>query len=478
MWAARSLHSWRWVVASPAVLASAASLAGGTVTAARSGPHRSAGSRAHPDRRCDRRGVLHCSTLGRPPSPLAGPRKDVPAAVALSAPPAAGKVDLPVAWRPAVWMPFWRTVALPACGLACLGAATDWMLVGALPRHAASACGLALLVAVADAVAGATSNVHHAPGFEVSVREGAGALRAGDGPGLELSWTCADMRGWRPSMEDGSVATVLKLKAGDLGVFAVFDGHGGADVSAALEAVFADCLAARLDALPDGEDLGRALTETVEALDEAFAAGPLGLGGLLGRSFLHPFSRQGSTACVALADAASGRIVVANTGDSRAILCRGGRAVALSEDHKPEDPAEFVRIRGAGGSVLRYGPCYRIDAGLNLSRALGDFKYKANAGLPARAQKVIATPDIHVQAWEPSAEDEFLVVACDGLFERMSRQGVVDFVRAGLAEGLTEPEVVRGLLRACCAKSQMEPGQDNETVILVRWPRPASSPAA
>ena len=142
---------------------------------------------AHPDRRCDRRGVLHCSTVGGPPSPLAGPRKDTPA-TALSAPPAAGKVDLPVAWRPAVWMPFWRTVALPACGLACLGAAADWMLVGALPRHAASACGLALLVAVADAVAGAMSNVHHAPGFEVSVREGAGALRAGDGPGLELSW--------------------------------------------------------------------------------------------------------------------------------------------------------------------------------------------------------------------------------------------------------------------------------------------------
>ena len=118
-------------------------------------------------------------------------------------------------------------------------------------------------------------------------------------------------RSSRPRSPRRRLSPPQERQAGDLGVFAVFDGHGGADVSAALEAVFADCLAARLDALPDGEDLGRTLTETVEALDEAFAAGPLGLGGLLGRSFLHPFSRQGSTACVALADAASGRIVAA-----------------------------------------------------------------------------------------------------------------------------------------------------------------------
>jgi len=274
------------------------------------------------------------------------------------------------------------------------------------------------------------------------------------------------------------VATVLQHNAGDHGLFAVFDGHGGADVSAAAQALLVRSLTARLNALP-GEhsaQLGNVLAETVEALDVALSDGPLGIGRWLPRTWLHlghPFNRMGCTSCIALVDAAHQQLVVANSGDSRAILCRNGQAVALSEDHKPEDPIEFARIVGAGGVVVRTGPCYRIDFGLNLSRALGDFRYKANKSLPPSAQKVIATPDVCVHRWQPSDGDEFLVLACDGLFERMSRQDVVDFVRVGLAGGGKPEEVLRDLLRACCAKSPLEPGQDNETVILVQWPQPA-----
>lgn len=63
---------------------------------------------------------------------------------------------------------------------------------------------------------------------------------------------------------------------------------------------------------------------------------------------------------------------MANAGDSRSVLCRSGKAVALSEDHKPEMPKEEERIKKAGGSIMKG----RVNGGLNLTRSLGDFDYK------------------------------------------------------------------------------------------------------
>ena len=61
-------------------------------------------------------------------------------------------------------------------------------------------------------------------------------------------------------------------------------------------------------------------------------------------------------------------IFTANIGDCRAVLNRGGSAVALSTDHKPTNPLEKSRIIKSGGKVING----RINNGLNVSRALGD----------------------------------------------------------------------------------------------------------
>lgn len=63
---------------------------------------------------------------------------------------------------------------------------------------------------------------------------------------------------------------------------------------------------------------------------------------------------------------------VANAGDSRSVLCVGNSAVALSEDHKPDDPEEVSRIQAAGGYIANG----RVNGGLNLTRSIGDFSYK------------------------------------------------------------------------------------------------------
>ena len=68
------------------------------------------------------------------------------------------------------------------------------------------------------------------------------------------------------------------------------------------------------------------------------------------------------------------RYYAANIGDSRAVLCRNGKAFPLSTDHKPELQLEQNRIEKAGGYVTEG----RINGSLNLSRAFGDFSYKNN----------------------------------------------------------------------------------------------------
>lgn len=112
-----------------------------------------------------------------------------------------------------------------------------------------------------------------------------------------------------------------------------------------------------------------------------------------------PGKASGCTAVVALV---SGReLYVANAGDSRCVLCRAGKVVEMSFDHKPEDEIELNRIKKAGGRVTLDG---RVNGGLNLSRAIGDHGYKTNKELPAEEQMISALPDIKRVTLEP--EDE------------------------------------------------------------------------
>lgn len=97
--------------------------------------------------------------------------------------------------------------------------------------------------------------------------------------------------------------------------------------------------------------------------------------------------------CTAIVAVLIGRkLTVANAGDSRAVLCRaGGRAEALSFDHKPQQDRELTRINNAGGFVNQFG---RVNGNLNLSRSIGDLKYKQVQGIAPASQMITAEPDI------------------------------------------------------------------------------------
>lgn len=149
-------------------------------------------------------------------------------------------------------------------------------------------------------------------------------------------------------------------------------------------------------------------------------------------------SFAGCTACVALI--AKNELYVANSGDSRCIILSGGTAHALSEDHKPELDRERERIQKAGGYIVDG----RINGNLNLSRALGDLEYKKNTDLKPSEQLISAVPEITKRTL--TAEDELLVLGCDGIWECLTNQQIAEFLQDKAREGKSVSKAVEDLL--------------------------------
>ena len=185
---------------------------------------------------------------------------------------------------------------------------------------------------------------------------------------------------------------------------------------------------------------------------------------------------SGTTACLVLVTPDA--YVCANAGDSRAVFSRRNpaatpssppharrQAVALSYDHKPDDEPEERRIRAAGGYVAGG----RVEGDLAVSRGLGDFRFKSmpvvlnNVQLDDHNtagddefrpgdQKVSPIPDILVQSRQNDV-DEFVVVACDGIWDVQSNQDCVQEVAQMVMEGETNMglicEEVRAMILLC-----------------------------
>jgi len=221
----------------------------------------------------------------------------------------------------------------------------------------------------------------------------------------------------------------------ELGVyFGIFDGHGGASVSElGAKQLHKNILAhfRQKQVQPASRD-----EKLKGAIREAFAQTDKEILGLAERK---KFEQQGSTALMALLHGnpklgTALRLVVANVGDSRAILCRAGQAVAISEDHKPDRLDEKKRIERAGGLVLNVRGMWRIAApanpgaskkasrreyqGLAMTRSLGDTYFKQSSPL--------STPDPEVKILPITDKDLFLVLATDGITNVMSNQDIVD----------------------------------------------------
>ncbi|KAJ2779058.1 Protein phosphatase 2C 2, partial [Coemansia javaensis] len=251
-------------------------------------------------------------------------------------------------------------------------------------------------------------------------------------------------------MEDAHT-TLLKVgEDGESAFFAVYDGHGGQTA-----AKFAGSMLHEFIVGTDEYKSGR--------FEEAIKAGYMEADAKLRQSPEMANDSSGCTAvCVLLTK--DGRVFCGNAGDSRCILSSGGRAVPLSHDHKPTDNIELTRITSGGGFV-EFG---RVNGNLALSRAIGDYEFKNNRTLPAEKQIVTAMPDVTPYSPAPGA-DEFIVVACDGIWDCMTNEQVVQFVHAKITEGRKLGQICEDIMTRCLA-SESELGSvgcDNMTVVIV-----------
>lgn len=212
----------------------------------------------------------------------------------------------------------------------------------------------------------------------------------------------------------------------------VFDGHRGAECADFASRNIAAALASTWHA---HDDPGEALKEAFVAVDAAFVdafegasrgdeASAQKSGGGIGRRF------PGCTACVALVlgDAA----YVANAGDCRAVMCvdyagTNERPVALTTDHAANtNERERDRIESAGGTLRRVGEAWRVgDAGLAVTRAMGDADCKRDGVTPL--------PEV-TKVDLKASRAEYLVVACDGLWDVVSDEECVKMIKDTVKE--------------------------------------------
>jgi len=267
------------------------------------------------------------------------------------------------------------------------------------------------------------------------------------------------MQGWRISMEDAH-ATILDLQplegedlkpaAPDVRVsfFGVYDGHGG-DKVALYTGENLHKIIAKQDAFKS-RDFEQALKDGFLAIDRAILSDPR-----------YEEEVSGCTATVGIVT--NDKIYVGNAGDSRTVLGVKGRAKPLSFDHKPQNEGEKARICAAGGFV-DFG---RVNGNLALSRAIGDFEFKKSADLPPEQQIVTAYPDVTIH--DLSDDDEFIVFACDGIWDCQSSQAVIEFVRRGIAAKQELSAICENMMDNCLASNSETGGVgcDNMTISVV-----------
>ena len=276
---------------------------------------------------------------------------------------------------------------------------------------------------------------------------------SGDATRMKYGLSC--MQGWRRSMEDAHTALLTlgdscstdKSKRGqaDHALFGVFDGHRGSTVATFCGSRLPEFLV-NTASYSSGR-MKEALTEAYIGMDQHLKT-------------TQPGEMSGCTAVSLLVTPTE--LYCANAGDSRCVLCREGRAVPLSIDHKPQLPSELRRIQRAGSFVFRG----RVQGVLALSRAIGDFSFKQRVGVSWEEQAVTCVPEIQSVNLDPR-RDEFVVLACDGIWDVMTNQDVVNFVRSRLGRGVAPATICEQLMDACMSPRPLGLGCDNMSVIIV-----------
>lgn len=249
----------------------------------------------------------------------------------------------------------------------------------------------------------------------------------------KLSCGYSSFRGKRASMEDFYDVKMSKIDGKRVCLFGIFDGHGGSRAAEYLKEHLFDNLMKHPQFIANTK---MAISETYQQTDMAFLD-----------SERETYRDDGSTASTAVL--VGNHLYVANVGDSRTVISKAGRAIPLSEDHKPNRSDERKRIESAGGVVMWAGT-WRVGGVLAMSRAFGNRMLK---------QFVVAEPEIQDQVIDE--QFELLVLASDGLWDVVPNEDAISLARTE-----EEPETAaRKLTEAAFTRGSA----DNITCIVVKF---------
>lgn len=267
------------------------------------------------------------------------------------------------------------------------------------------------------------------------------------------------IQGFRKYMED----ELLMYKIQGICVFAVFDGHGGKDVSEYLKSVFIQLINVRILPFINSEDevLKTEITRVFCDVDKEIER----------RQF-----KGGSTANILIVT--DEKYICINLGDSRCILCKNNDnneeenpeysnnsisfpifnyqyhpfytkfkknkeilCIPLSIDHKPK--RDLKRVCGSGGVLYQNRVLYN-DNLLSMSRSFGDLVFKSNKNLSQEDQIVNCIPEIVIRNRE--SNDIFIVLGTDGLFDVLSNNNIINYINHYLKQNKALEQILVDLI--------------------------------
>lgn len=315
-----------------------------------------------------------------------------------------------------------------------------------------------------------------------------------------LTYATCGMQGWRSRMEDSHIAEV-GVGNKKVSLFGVFDGHGGREIAEFVKRNFSKEL--KSNEMFQKQNYSLALEETFLKMDilledkevkkeiKKFGFFEKDFNTEIENVFLNEKNEStstskrksknnleqlsyfsisqkidislycGCTASVCLIDGSNAYF--ANAGDSRIIISKNGLAIPMTVDHKPENEIEKKRILKANG-FIKDG---RVNGMLNLSRSIGDLDMKKNDNFDKKNQLVIPHPDIRKI---DMLNVNFIFIACDGVFDCLTNQEIVDFITVRL-EKMKLGKILEEMLDNILPKSLYDKsmfGYDNMSAILIR----------
>jgi len=292
---------------------------------------------------------------------------------------------------------------------------------------------------------------------------------------LDLRYASSSVQGRRPYNEDRaySVHPLIGTQLSDRSTsfFAVYDGHGGEDCAEWCSRQLHN----HITRSPDYHRVGSkhlAIEQGFFSCDEELLV-----------KHAEKEAESGTTCSCVLIDHSF--IYSGNCGDTRNILCRGGEAIVLTRDHKPTDSEEQTRIESAGAKVtihqppppkngtLRRGPIpiqayvELGDAGLAVSRAFGDRSFKLNKEKSSTEQVIVCSP--HLTITERKDNDEFILLASDGLWNFLPQEKIIEFVRSRLNSSIASERDLEDIVNKLTQLALDKKSNDNVTVTLIAF---------